>query len=82
MDRIFEHQNKGGENKRRGKIQKNMYICININSRVTDLHHTLRSIKDIKKLLRVKKRKKRKSKLCVEIRWKDTNSVRLSVIKV
>lgn len=31
-----------------------MYICININSRVTELHHTLRSIKDNKRLLRVK----------------------------
>lgn len=36
------------------KIQKNMYICININSRVTELYHTLRSIKDNQRLLRVK----------------------------
>lgn len=31
-----------------------MYICININSRVTELYHTLRSIKDNQRLLRVK----------------------------
>ena len=31
-----------------------MYICININSRVTELYHTLRSIKNEQKLLRVK----------------------------
>lgn len=31
-----------------------MYICININSRVTELYHTLRSVKDNKRLLRVK----------------------------
>lgn len=66
--------------KRRGKDTKNMYICININSRVTDLHHTLRSVKGIKRLHRTEIEKK--SKLCVEIRWKDNNSVRLSVIKV
>lgn len=31
-----------------------MYICININSRVTELYHTLRSIEDEQRLLRVK----------------------------
>lgn len=41
------------EIEKRGKDTKNMYICININSRVTELHHTLRSIKDKKRLLRV-----------------------------
>lgn len=48
--REIEKKKKGGG----GKDTKNMYICININSRVTELHHTLRSIKDNERLLRVK----------------------------
>lgn len=48
-----------------------MYICININSRVTELYHTLRSIEDNKKLLGVKIQNEKgyTSKSREEIRW-------------
>lgn len=42
----FSKLAQGKLKKKGGKDTKNMYICININSRVTELYHTLRSIKE------------------------------------
>lgn len=47
-------QGNSGEGKKGEKIQKNMYICININSRVTEFYHTLKTSKERVKTQNVK----------------------------
>lgn len=59
---------KGKKTQTGKKDTKNMYICININSRVTELYHTLRSIKrllrvEIQNENRIHKKKSSQSKI-------------------
>lgn len=55
-----------------------MYICININSRVTELYHTSRSIEDERRLLRVKIQNEKgyTSKSREDVRSDDKESVK------
>lgn len=55
-----------------------MYICININSRVTELYHTLRSIKGNQRLLRVKIQNEKDTQR--SLTQKSDQNKRLSVV--
>lgn len=66
-----------GKLKKKGKKDtKNMYICININSRVTELYHTLRSIEDNMKLLGVKIQNEKDTQVSLVKKDGDIKSVK------